>query len=119
MKVELTEEERIFFDILIDQHEKSVQALDEYGIFEDEIRVIKMRSEYQNLDIDVEKILESLQDKNIIREIEIRKKSGGVGDLKNCERDKKLHQTAKSVKKRYELLNKEILEYIDRELEEK
>lgn len=108
MAVKLGEDERIFFEHLIEFHRDDEYHLAEYGIMEDDLRVIRMKTEYQEQDIDVDKVVESLVGKDILEREVVERKSGGL----SRDEDETLHRTATEEAEKYVIVNAHILEEI-------
>lgn len=114
MTVKLDEDERRFFEHLIELHKDSSEPLTEYGILEDDLRVVEMKAENQEQDLDLDKIVDSLVKKDVLEEQTMEKESGGIS---RDDKDNTLHSTGTEEAKKYVIVNAHVLEEIKDRIE--
>lgn len=109
MTIHLEKEERQFFEHLIELHRDDAEHLADYGILEDDLRVVKMRVESREQNIDVNSVVDSLVKKNVLEKKNMKKEASGI---RRDDESDTLHSTGTKEVEKYVIVNAHILEEI-------
>lgn len=111
MVLELSENERRFFEYLIEFYGKinNSDTILDNGILEDDLRVVKMKVKDKGENFDVEEAVDSLLKKKILEKRSIKKKSGGI---ERKDESNTLHTTRTKEETKYVFTNSQLREEI-------